>query len=257
MRHALEVYLPAQKALITQRFGDNANLSYARDGLKGHSAYDWGMPYGAPIPNCVPNAYCYSNMHENDPVLMDYRAVFFIVETDTGVYEISYGHLSKHTATVGKTYQVGETIGFVGNTGDCFSGSHEVTEAEKRAGSHAGAHLHGPQVRVLKKTKKLTSRSHPLYDENGLLEIDGYYFDVPDYGNGYNGCVSLASFSTETLASDYIGPSGQVPSKVIQEGLKAVSAALEATPRVPVAEQGNWLEALKSFLLNLLGASKK
>lgn len=206
----LEVYLPYPKSTITQRFGENANSSYAADGLKGHTAYDWGVPYGTPIPNCTADAYCYSVMHKDDPVLMDYRAAFFIVETDTGVYEISYGHMSEIIAVPGNTYQVGDTIGLVGNTGPVFAGQHEVTEAEKDAGSHAGAHLHGPQIRVLQKVTETHTGpgffNHYLTTDgiNLYRDKDGFYYEVPTYQNGYNGCVSMAQFSTETLATDYV-----------------------------------------------------
>lgn len=201
MESTLRVYLPYPKSTITQRFGDNASPLYASQGLKGHTAYDWGVPYGTPIPNCTPDAYCYSRLNEGDKNLMDYKAVFFIVETETGVYELSYGHLSGFVAEIGKTYQVGDTIGYVGNSGPVYVGQHEVTEAEKEAGSHAGAHLHGPQIRVLQKVIKIQKGQQPIYSENGLLQLNGFYFIVPDYSNGYNGCVSMAAFSTETLAT--------------------------------------------------------
>ena len=203
----MEVYLPYPKSTITQRFGENANPLYAGQGLKGHPAYDWGVPWGTDVPNCVANAYCYSVMHKDDPTLMDYRAVFTLVEDGDVVYEVSYGHLSEIDAVVGQTYQVGDILGKVGNTGPVFAGSHEVTEAEKDAGSHAGAHLHGPQIRVCKKVKTIVSGpgifNHYLMDENGFYkDADGNYYEVPDYQNGYNGCISLAPFSTETIASD-------------------------------------------------------
>jgi hypothetical protein len=202
MEKTLAVYLPYPKATIAQRFGANANPLYASQGLQGHTAYDWGVPWGTEIPNCVANAYCYSLMHVDDPVLMDYRAAFFIVETQTGVYEVSYGHLSEASAEVGKTYQVGDIIGKVGNTGACYVGQHLVTEAEKRAGSHAGAHLHGPQIRILAKTQfsNKYDRYVTLADGSKFVDRAGYFYGIPGYNNGYNGCVSLAKFSTERLA---------------------------------------------------------
>lgn len=255
MEKSLAVYLPASKSLITQRFGDNANISYARDGLKGHTAYDWGMPYGAPIPNCVKDAYCYSRMHEGDPTLMDYRAVFFIVETETGVYEVSYGHLSGFVAEVGKIYQPGDVIGYVGNTGDVFSGQHEVTEAEKDAGSHSGAHLHGPQIRPLRKVLQFTKGSIRIYSEAGsYLKLGDYFFEVLDYNNGYNGCVSLAPFSTETLAIDYHAPIIQPASEtVMQEAIAVGKAGIELAPQIQEPEQRRtFLQELSDFLKKLI-----
>lgn len=245
MEDTLEVWLPAPKSLITQRFGENANGSYARDGLKGHTSYDWGMPWGAPIRNCTKNAYCYSVMHKDNPDPTEYRAIFFIVETKTGVYEISYGHCSTIVAQVGKTYQPGEVIGFVGNSGDVFS-DHEVTKAERLAGSHAGAHLHGPQIRVLRKVKKFTVGER-IRDAKGYLKLNGYYFEVPNYNNGYNGCVSLAPFSTETLASTYKPPVEQSSPVEPQSLIQPLQTAVNAVQELPVADQPYYLEVLRKI----------
>lgn len=202
----MKLYLPFPRSTITQVFGGNANPLYSGQGLKGHTAIDWGVPYGTSIPNCAANAYCYSRMNEGDKNFMDYKAVFFIVEDETGVYEVSYGHLSGFVAEVGKTYQPGEIIGYVGNSGPVYVGQHEVTEAEKEAGSHAGAHLHGPQIRVLQKVQKIPYGAQPIYDQNGLLEINGFMFIVADFSNGFNGCVSPDLFFVEELAASYKTP---------------------------------------------------
>lgn len=199
----MNVYLPYLKGTITQRFNENANPLYAGDGLKGHTAYDWGVSWGTPVPNCAENAFCYSILNKNNPDPMKYRSVYTLVEDGDIVYELSYGHFSTITAVVGKTYQPGEVLGLVGNTGDVYSGSHYVTKAEKLAGSKAGAHLHGPQVRPCKKVQKKVKGKHYLSDAKGTYKKDGYYYEVIDYGNGFNGCVSLAPFSTETLASKW------------------------------------------------------
>jgi hypothetical protein len=37
----LALFLPFPFASVTQKFGDNANASYAQDGLKGHTTYDF------------------------------------------------------------------------------------------------------------------------------------------------------------------------------------------------------------------------
>lgn len=250
MEKTLSVYLPYPKSSITQRFGENANPLYKGDGLKGHPAYDWVMPWATPIPNCTPNAYCYSIMHQNDPVLMDYRAAFFIVETQAGVYEVSYGHMSTILALPGKTYQVGETIGLIGNTGPVFVGQHEVTEVEKDAGSHAGAHLHGPQIRPVKKVKTADASHQYLSTAQGLYkDADGYYYLVPNYNNGYNGCVPLAPFSTETLATDYKAP---VDPAVVATLVNDTAKAVDIIKTLPKEQQNTLYERVKSILLALL-----
>jgi murein DD-endopeptidase MepM/ murein hydrolase activator NlpD len=247
MQKTLQVFLPYDKSTITQRFGENANPLYAGAGLKGHTAYDWGVPYGTAIPNCTPNAYCYSRMNEGDTNYMDYKAVFFIVETETGIYEVSYGHLSGFVAEVGKTYQVGDTIGYVGNSGPVYVGQHEVTEAEKEAGSHAGAHLHGPQIRLLAKmqyTSGIGSYPDVISDANGPIRWNGYYLGVPNYSNGYNGCISLAQFSTETLATQGVT-------------VQPITPPTQDHPLTPVEQnltlQVSLLSTVVSLLKRLLG----
>lgn len=195
-----QVYLPYEKKYITQRFADNANYSYARDGLKGHTAYDWGVLWGTPIPNCTADAYCYSLMNKDNADPARYRAVFMLADTEDGTFEVSYGHCSDIFAEIGKTYQVGDIIANIGNTGDVFT-DHEVTREERLDGSHAGAHLHGPQVRAVTKVKKITKGKHYLETESGKLKKDGFYFEVIEYENGYNGCINpYRPWSTETLA---------------------------------------------------------
>lgn len=252
----LQVFLPFPKSTISQKFGDNATVLYANEGLKGHPAYDWVVPEGTPILNCVANAYCYTVLHQNDPILMDYRAVVTITEDDLGnVYEITYGHCSSMNAVVGKTYQVGEEIARVGNTGPVYVGNHEVTEAEKDAGSTAGAHLHGPQVRKLAKTKYTNGYAHMVYDANGFLHWNGSYYGIPDYDNGYNGCINFAPFSTETLASEYKAP---VIIQTVASAIPAVQAAIQVLPTLPAEEKEQhitWIQELLNDLSKLLSGS--
>jgi len=203
MEKELKIYLPFPKAQISQRFGENATSYYASQGLQGHSSYDWVAPRGTPILNCVSNAYCYSLMNKDNSDMSKYRAVFTLVETETGIYEVSYGHLDQIYAEEGKTYDIGEVLGTMGNTGPVFVGSHEVTNAEKTAGSQAGVHLHGPQVRPVIRVNRVKRGKHYLTTSSGNLYINGWYFEIKDYDNGYHGCISLKDFSTETLASDY------------------------------------------------------
>jgi len=202
----LQLWLPAPLSTITQGFSENANISYARDGLVGHTAIDWGIPFGEPIYNCTENAYCYSVMNRGNPDLMKYRAVYTLVNADNGVSEwaeASYGHFNDVYAEVGKTYQPGEVLGTSGNTGTVFSRGREVTAAQKNAGSTAGTHLHGAQIRPVQRVKKITRRKEYLYDGFGILKKDGYYFEVINYDNGTNGCINPAPFLNGILATVY------------------------------------------------------
>lgn len=202
----LKLWLPAPLSQITQGFSENANVSYKRDGLTGHTSIDWAIPYGDPILNCAENAYCYSVINRGNPDLMKYRAVFTLVNADNGVSEwaeVSYGHLTDIHAEVGKTYQPGESLGTAGNTGTVFSGGREITAAQKNAGSKAGTHLHGPQVRPVQRVKKTVRGKQYLYDGNGIFKKDGYYFEVVNYENGTNGCVNPMPFFSGGLAVEY------------------------------------------------------
>jgi len=188
----LQLIWPAPKNTITQGFAENANISYERDGLIGHTTIDWGIAWGKPIINCAKDAYCYSVMNRDHQDPMKYRAVFTLVNADNGYSEwaeVSYGHLNEITAEVGKTYQPKDTLGTCGNTGMVFAGGREVLREEKLKGSKAGSHLHGPQVRPVLRVQKRTRKKKYLYDGSGALKIDGYYFEIINYDNGTVGCI--------------------------------------------------------------------
>lgn len=202
----LELWLPAPLYRITQGFSENANDSYKEDGLLGHTTIDWDFKYDDNVPNCTEDAYCYSVINKDNPDPGKYRGVFILVNADNGVSEwaeASYGHANKILAEVGKTYQPGEILMTAGNTGTVYSGGNLVTTAQKKAGSKAGTHLHGPQVRPVKRVKKIASNREYLYDGYGVFKKDGYYFEVIDYENGTNGCINPLPFFNGKLASEY------------------------------------------------------
>ena len=141
-------------------------------------------------------------MNKDNPDPMRYRAVFTLIETKTGVYEVSYGHCNQILAEVGKTYKAGDILYTAGNFGTVYAGGGLVTKEQKLAGSHAGTHLHCPQVRPVKKVLNRDSKKTYLYDGHGLLKKDGFYFEVIDYENGYNGCINPAQFFNTFQAKD-------------------------------------------------------
>lgn len=184
----LEISRPYEDVLVTQEFGAKANGSYEAAGLKGHSAIDYGVPWGMPIFNTVDDAYVFSTLNLENPNPEKYRAVFTLFEPGDGfVYEVSYGHCSAIFAKPGTTIKAGTVIANVGNTGPVFSGGVQVTKEAKLAGSRTGAHLHY-QVRKLEKVKKKTGRQL-IYDGNGVLKLNGFYYEVVDYDNGFHGCI--------------------------------------------------------------------
>lgn len=183
---------PFPTSTIVQHFGQNAVTLYQQGlGLKGHPGTDFGEPWGTPIPNAIDGAVVSCILNRDNPNLMAFRAVNTIYEDATGCYEIQYGHCSTISVDVGQTLKQGDIVGEIGNTGDVFVGGREVTQAEKDAGSHAGAHLHF-QVRVIQKEPvgtPLNPEHHYLNDGSTILTLNGFHYWTPNYANGYNGCV--------------------------------------------------------------------
>jgi murein DD-endopeptidase MepM/ murein hydrolase activator NlpD len=189
----LELWYPFPLSTRTQSFGENAAPLYKEQGLLGHTAEDWQPGYGAEILNCANDAYCYSLMNKDEPDLTKYRGVFTVVESDDGfVYEISYGHCKDMFAEVGKTYQAGDLIATVGNAGPIYTQGRPINDAERATGF--GAHLHGPQVRKCKKVTKVDNTKGYLKNGQGLFKKDGFYYEIVDISNGYNGCVNPTLF---------------------------------------------------------------
>ena len=186
---------PFPLSTISQKFGRNDVAVYAREGLVGHTGIDYQVPWGTPIPSAV-DSYCYSTMSKDNPNLMAYRAVFTLVDEGEFTYEISYGHCSDMFAKPFTDIKTQEVLANVGNTGSVFANGVEVTQAEKIAGSHEGAHLHF-QVRKLRKvpaTRQLDPLKHYVNDGFGILTLNGYHYEVPEWDNGYNGCVDPEQF---------------------------------------------------------------
>lgn len=180
---------PTDSHIIAQQFGGNANPLYAGQGLKGHPGTDIDAPWDAPIRSISRGqGYIYKKFNDGNPDLMKYRAICELVEFDDCVVEITYGHCHTLLANVGFPTK-GQIIATVGNTGEVYAGDHEVTEAEKEAGSQAGRHLH-LQFRKCQKVAQKDSKTQYLQDASGNLYMDsqGYSYAVPDYSNGFNGC---------------------------------------------------------------------
>lgn len=181
-------YLPCDIKLKRQGFGDNHNSSYAEAGLKGHTAEDWAIPLGSPIYCLYENSYVYSTLNRDNPDLTRYRAVYTIIELGNGMaIEASYGHLDDIYVKIGTTIQPHDIIGTCGNTGPVYSDGKPVTLAERKLGK--GAHLHGVQSRLCRRVLYVQQGKRYLVDGHGVLKKDGYYYEVVDYDNGYNGCI--------------------------------------------------------------------
>lgn len=250
----LKLYEPFDKGTIDNPFG-NAGiapsvLAYYRAALNldGHPGADFNVPWGTKIPNCFPGAYVSALLSKDNPDLMAYRAVNTIIDLPGVSYELQYGHVSTILAEVGKTYQVGDTLALVGNTGDVFhcgpNGCPEVTTAQKASSdpvtAHLGAHLHF-QLRVLAKVPEAVSLAkgndvHRLNNGSGDLVVGGYVYEIPNFNNGYNGCIDPVIFLNGILAS-------------VQGQLNATHATLEAYQAAPTKEGlASLVTTLEAFL---------
>jgi len=216
----MELYLPFPLNSVTQRFGENATKYYEDHWMDGHTTYDWEQPYGTAVPFCA-TGVVYSVMNRDNPDPSRYRAVFQIVHDGPISYEVSYGHLDKIYAKVGQMAQAGQILGTEGNTGDVFASGRAVTKEERLNGSHAGAHLHGPQVRPCRRVKFTSQGKQYLSDGYGLYR-DGAanYYEVIDYENGFNGCIDPTPIFNGKLALT------ASPYKTISDAIAQISAAL-------------------------------
>lgn len=187
---------PFQKG---QGFGENANGSYHAAGMDGHPAIDYGGSgdWGKAIPNAIEGAVVSALLSKDNPNLEAYRAVNTIFDDgENGCYEIQYGHVLGMNVKVGDTLKVGQGLAALGNTGEVYGGNplRLITDEEKKAGSHAGAHVHF-QVRLIKKVPiNDASYAHYLNDGSGRLVLKGFSYAIPNFDNGYNGCVDPTQF---------------------------------------------------------------
>jgi murein DD-endopeptidase MepM/ murein hydrolase activator NlpD len=190
---------------VSQPFGANATSSYARDGLKGHPAVDFNATFNQPIYSVTRGmGRVYKKFNESNPDLMKYRAPCELVDFDDCTLEITYGHCNDINCSLGQVSK-GQQIATAGNTGECYSGGRLVTLEEKKAGSHAGTHLH-LQFRKCDRTKKYnlasTLKNAYLLDEYGqIYQENGTYFEYKL--DGYNGCIDPMPYLEEkTLVTE-------------------------------------------------------
>lgn len=184
------------KGQLTQGFAKNANPYYKGVGLKGHTGEDYIIGWKQPI-EAVVSGEVYSTLNFRNSDTEAYRAVYQIVDTTEFSYEVSYGHLDSTPVSKGQFIKQGEVIGYEGNYGMCYSGGKRVTPAQKKTGR--GSHLHF-QVRKCKRVKSRERGKEYLRDSAKYLKRDGYYYEVVDYDNGYNGCVSPSLFYELSLS---------------------------------------------------------
>lgn len=196
-------YLPTKPAPISQGFGQNANISYSKQGLKGHTGIDFGAPYGNNIRS-VTDSFVYSILNKDNKDLSKYRAVCTLFYRDDGyVEELIYGHCNEIYVKVSDKVSTGTILATVGNTGEVYANGNLVTIEEKQKGSKAGAHLHF-QKRLCKIVQVTDSKKRYLINESGIYKDEKGYYEVIDFNNGFNGCSDSSKDFDGKFASDFI-----------------------------------------------------
>lgn len=183
---------------LTQPFAANYNDSYKNSGLKGHSGEDYVLGFKKEIKASV-TGEVYSILNAYNPNPNKYRAVFQLVDDGQFVYEVSYGHIDTALCEEGQIVEAGQPIATEGNWGTCYVGGKLVTPEEKPSGK--GSHLHF-QVRKCIKVKKRSAKKQYLRNSEGFLKRGDYFFEVVDYTNGYNGCISPEQFYSPSLSPE-------------------------------------------------------
>ena len=198
----LELRWPLKHPVIAQRFGQNDSPTYTASGLRGHTGIDLVTAYGD-VVRFAQDGRVYKFLNFNNPDLQAYRAVCQIVDLEgtDDCYEIHYGHCTKALCGIG-SYKTGDAVGTEGNIGVVTSKYRVVTTEEKAAGSTAGTHLHF-QLRYCRKVTAIDTLKRYLDDIDGKPYFDGtYYYFVPNFENGYNGCIDPMPYMTDMYAGD-------------------------------------------------------
>jgi hypothetical protein len=174
---------------IGQPFGANYNGSYAQGGLKGHTAVDNACGFGTPIHAYWGNEYVYKDLTKDHPSYdgTGFTGVFTLVDDERGCFEFLYGHCNP-SVTVGQILTKGDVLGTEANNGEVYSGNIRITLEMQKNGDERGHHRHD-QMRLLRKDQTIKENTNYLSNTNGTLLFKGGYFAIPDYYNGYAGCV--------------------------------------------------------------------
>lgn len=185
----MKLQYPYSKFVKTQGFGQNATSTYKASGWLGHTGLDLVADFGSKIYACI-GGYVHEVSNKDNPNPERGRAVKVLYQESGLTYEIGYHHLDHIEVSVGDEIKVGQLIGTQGNTGNVYSGGERVTKEMRLNGSKAGTHLH-LEVRLCKQVEK--KEKGKTYLKNGV-DINGFYYEIVEYGNGYNGCVDPEQF---------------------------------------------------------------
>ena len=175
---------------VAQGFGGNATSVYRSQGLFGHPGHDVHCGYGSPIkPLCAGRVY--SMHHPDTPASDGYTAVYMICETDAEVFELAVGHVSEILCKIGDTVTPETIIAEEGNKGIVYQAGIRITLDMQKAGDKRGSHRHW-QKRPVRKVRTTKPGNQYLQTSKGIYrDDDGYYYEVCQWWNGYNGCTDF------------------------------------------------------------------
>lgn len=183
------------KCAVTQLFNGNANPFYAGAGLRGHTGEDVACGYGTAIHSPF-DMYVYKVLTVANPSNdgTGFTGVFGIVDNGIECFEYLIGHCNP-SVVVGQQVKAGDVIGTEANHGQVWGAHGEVTLAMQKAGSHDGSHRHNQKRPVMKVLQTQPGYSYlDCYSDNragsNYRDSQGYYYQIWNYGNGYNGCIS-------------------------------------------------------------------
>lgn len=183
-----------KKCGIAQVFGANANPLYAGQGFKGHTGVDEACGYGTDI-YALKHGVVYKIIDADHPANdgSGYWAIFIISPDVDGKYcEWQIGHVSKIFCKVGDVVEPWTIVGQEGNHGSVYYGSTLITKAMQDAGDHRGAHRHWNKKILVRQTlneRENNGGMHLTSYTGDYKDADGYFYQVQDFRNGYNGSV--------------------------------------------------------------------
>ena len=195
------------KGSIYQEFGGSPSTNptqYTSIGIKGHSGIDTGNGWDTPVP-CDNTGYVYKIAYaEKSP--SNWQAVYMLVEEGKDIVEVCYGHLNQLYARPGEILNEGSYVGTEGNHGYVFSGGTEITPQMQKASDHRGHHLHTSYRPVKKVTeRKRTSRYYLLNTDGSVFKRDGFYYEIINTDNGYNGCINPRNYLYKNSNEENLG----------------------------------------------------
>ena len=185
------------KCSLNQTFGGNANPSYKGIGLKGHSGTDVDCQWEKSIHTPVA-ALTYKVLTKERPSNdgSGFTGVFLLVEDGIETYELLIGHINP-VVVPGAVLKATDHVGYQANNGTVYANGIQITLEMQRRGDQRGTHTHWqkrPYKKVLKRDPSksyLTSQSDMNWGSPFYQDKDGYFYEIWNYDNGYNGCVDL------------------------------------------------------------------